>query len=158
MQTFWISKYALIDGIISIEGSPSDAFPDLIQTKTDACYPSLVLGKEIHNTFEEAVQHAEKRKENRIKILENEIAQLEAMKFNNPTLTPEKCKSLIDEITVEMQQNHKTYAEKRDLCRKQIKNIQCSCSHPSTTYCPDPSGNNDSSYVCDFCGLEKRRF
>ena len=158
MQTFWISKYALIDGIISIEGYPSDAFPDLIQTKTDACYPSLVLGKEIHNTFEEAVQHAEKRKENRIKILENEIAQLEALKFNNPTMKPEDCKQLIQEITEQMRHNYATFAKNRDAHRKQIKNIQCSCSHPSTTYCPDASGNNDSSYVCDFCGFEKRRF
>lgn len=50
------------------------------------------------------------------------------------------------------------YQNKRSRINREIKSIQNSCDHDSITYHPDPSGNNDSSYVCDECGLEKKRF
>jgi hypothetical protein len=28
------------------------------------------------------------------------------------------------------------------------------CTHPTWTYYPDPSGNNDSSYTCNDCGKD----
>ena len=31
------------------------------------------------------------------------------------------------------------------------------CKHEKRTFHPDPSGNNDSCYSCDACGLETRR-
>jgi hypothetical protein len=34
------------------------------------------------------------------------------------------------------------------------QHIQCACTHPSTTYHPDASGNNDSHTECDICGVE----
>lgn len=42
--------------------------------------------------------------------------------------------------------------------RKRISHLRSLCKHEQTTYHPDPSGNNDSCYTCDSCGLEKRRF
>ena len=44
--------------------------------------------------------------------------------------------------------------------QRQIQNIRATCEHPaeSLSYNPDPSGNNDTSYTCGVCGLEKRRF
>lgn len=34
------------------------------------------------------------------------------------------------------------------------KDVQKFCTHPSTTYHPDASGNNDSMTTCDICGVE----
>lgn len=42
--------------------------------------------------------------------------------------------------------------------RAKINEIRKTCPHINTTYHPDPSGNNDSCYTCDECGLEKKRF
>jgi len=43
---------------------------------------------------------------------------------------------------------------------EEIATIRKSCGHPAETleYNPDPSGNNDTSYTCGVCGLEKRWF
>lgn len=43
---------------------------------------------------------------------------------------------------------------------EEISKIRRACSHPaeSLSYNPDPSGNNDTSYTCKVCGLEKKRF
>ena len=40
---------------------------------------------------------------------------------------------------------------------RELVNIRGECKHVKRTYHPDPSGNNDSSYTCDACGLETRR-
>ena len=37
----------------------------------------------------------------------------------------------------------------------EIERIQSLCDH-QFTYVPDPSGNNDSTYICVGCNLEKR--
>ena len=42
--------------------------------------------------------------------------------------------------------------------RRDISHLRSLCKHEQTTYHPDPSGNNDSCYTCNFCGLEKRRY
>ncbi len=39
-----------------------------------------------------------------------------------------------------------------------IAAVRRSCKHTKTTYHPDASGNNDSWYTCDVCGLEKKYF
>lgn len=31
--------------------------------------------------------------------------------------------------------------------------IRAVCQHPSSTYYPDPSGNNADGYSCDICGV-----
>lgn len=38
--------------------------------------------------------------------------------------------------------------------RKLIQSTKEECRHESTSYHPDPSGNNDSYYKCDICGAE----
>lgn len=37
-----------------------------------------------------------------------------------------------------------------------ISKIRSLCLHSDVQYFPDPSGNNDSYYVCSECGLEKK--
>ena len=46
------------------------------------------------------------------------------------------------------------YREQRRVIAERRWAIQASCPHASTTYYPDPSGNNDSSTVCNVCGAE----
>jgi len=40
----------------------------------------------------------------------------------------------------------------------QIGQIRKECTHTSTKYVPDQSGNNDSYSYCESCGLEAKRF
>lgn len=41
----------------------------------------------------------------------------------------------------------------------EIRELRMRCSHVgSIEYCPDPSGNNDSSYDCTACGSSWRRW
>jgi hypothetical protein len=37
---------------------------------------------------------------------------------------------------------------------KQIREIQGQCPHTETTYYRDPSGGNDSTTLCDWCGKD----
>jgi hypothetical protein len=37
---------------------------------------------------------------------------------------------------------------------KQIREVQGQCPHIETTYYGDPSGGNDSTTLCDWCGKE----
>lgn len=50
------------------------------------------------------------------------------------------------------------YTMNKRVINSRIADIQKKCPHPKTTYYPDASGNNDSCYVCNVCGLEKKRF
>lgn len=73
-------------------------------------------------------------------------------------LTPDMIRQLIEvnELTIEKIEQEKK--ESIALVRKDTRYIRSLCKHEKTTYHPDPSGNNDSCYTCDICGLEKRRF
>jgi len=44
------------------------------------------------------------------------------------------------------------YKEKREALKATLREAQKKCTHPHTTYHPDPSGNNDSYTECDICG------
>ncbi len=46
------------------------------------------------------------------------------------------------------------YEEAENKCALDVAEVRKSCTHPTTTYFPDPSGNNDSYTQCDVCGLE----
>lgn len=46
------------------------------------------------------------------------------------------------------------YEEAENKCVLDVAEIRKSCTHPTTTYFPDPSGNNDSYTQCDVCGVE----
>jgi hypothetical protein len=46
------------------------------------------------------------------------------------------------------------YKRKSEEINVEIKYIQGNCPHIEKTYYGDPSGNNDDSTVCDWCGKE----
>lgn len=48
------------------------------------------------------------------------------------------------------------YKEVVEQCRKDRLIVQKECSH-EWRYYPDPSGNNDSEYICDICEKSQRR-
>jgi len=49
------------------------------------------------------------------------------------------------------------YADSAKAVSKEIRQIQKDCPHLVTTYEPDPSGNNDSSYTCVTCQYTSKR-
>lgn len=51
----------------------------------------------------------------------------------------------------------KEYKENLANAVTELRTIRQLCQHYETHYCLDPSGNNDSSYICDLCGKESRR-
>lgn len=72
-------------------------------------------------------------------------------------MSPEEIKELIDKLGQDLvSAQHKFNEYKLDI-RYKIKQLQEKCKHPKRKYYPDPSGNNDSCYCCEFCGLEKKR-
>ena len=46
------------------------------------------------------------------------------------------------------------YKKKIDEINVEIRYIQGNCPHIEKTFYGDPSGNNDNSTVCDWCGKE----
>ena len=45
----------------------------------------------------------------------------------------------------------------REQVCSELRELRKRCPHTKTTYHPDPSGNNDSGYSCDLCGMYSRR-
>jgi hypothetical protein len=62
-----------------------------------------------------------------------------------------------ERLIEEAEETHKAVMKRLNA---EISKIRKECTHPAETlqYNPDPSGNNDTSYTCGVCGLEKRRF
>jgi len=54
------------------------------------------------------------------------------------------------DVAKEEARHVKALKELRERCAKATKD----CDHPIKTFHPDPSGNNDSYYECDICGVE----
>ncbi len=70
-------------------------------------------------------------------------------------MTDEQIKEAIKYEYVAIQQWQILCKEKVDVHKENIKELQKQCSHIREHYYPDPSGNNDSCYVCDVCGKER---
>ena len=79
VQIYWISKFALTDGITQTEGVVSKEFSDLITTPH--FHQAFVLGKEIHLTQNEAIERANQMKITKIKTLQDAIDKLKAIEF-----------------------------------------------------------------------------
>ena len=60
----------------------------------------------------------------------------------------------LSNITKKMVELQMEFGGAMQLLRERIALLQSECDHPSVTYQPDPSGNNDSSMECDVCGKE----
>lgn len=72
-------------------------------------------------------------------------------------LTSEEIAEQISKIEITMLSAEAHYLQVKHTCRQEIANLRKQCTHPKTTYHPDPSGNNDSCYRCDTCGKEAKR-
>lgn len=77
MRTYWLSKYALIHGVRSIEGRPSERYAGYIV----AGRFFEKLGHKIHETEGGARQAAEVMRILKIASLKKQIAKLESMSF-----------------------------------------------------------------------------
>lgn len=51
----------------------------------------------------------------------------------------------------------KDHRKKMDHHKDELTKLRKICQHEELTFHPDPSGNNDSCYICDWCGKEARR-
>ena len=67
----------------------------------------------------------------------------------------------VDDLTVklarlkqEKDNAKKAFEEKLIEIDKKTKELQKTCLHESTNYCPDASGNNDSHTYCNLCDKE----
>ena len=72
-------------------------------------------------------------------------------------LTKEEIISLINVNEAKFNQAEVAYNLKRQDYFRALKNIRENCPHEDVEYYPDPSGNNDSSYMCKTCGLDCSR-
>lgn len=79
-RTYWLSKYALSDGIKELTGEES-VFNGSSWVDVDGWRGSFKLGRDIHDTREEALDVAEAARIKKIASLRKQIAKLEALKF-----------------------------------------------------------------------------
>ena len=70
----------------------------------------------------------------------------------------EKIKYISHLVSLEIERQDQVKRENIEKLREIQRHIRTVCDHSETTFYPDASGNNDSCYVCDICGLEKKRF
>lgn len=67
-------------------------------------------------------------------------------------------KEQIHDINLKLDEQYAEYLIEMKRLKSQISILRSLCNHKKTTYHPDQSGNNDTCYTCDECGLEKKRF
>lgn len=79
MKTYYLSKYALSDGIKAVESD--DTGSDYIRPHGYVSFYSYKLGRDIHETEAAAKAEAEKMRVKKIASLKKQIAKLEQMKF-----------------------------------------------------------------------------
>ncbi len=72
------------------------------------------------------------------------------------SILPEHIEASLNELYYELENLEDQYKKDRKKINGKISQLQSSCSHAKTKYCPDPSGNNDSCYVCQICGKEAK--
>lgn len=70
----------------------------------------------------------------------------------------EKIKYISHLISLEIERQDKVKRDNIEKLREIQIHLRTICDHSERSFYPDPSGNNDSYYVCDICGLEKKRF
>lgn len=82
----WVTKYALTDGVFAVDAEIESELPrtafvrgDRARGICDTCYH----GKEWHLTRSCAIEQAERIRVKKIASLQKQIAQLEALKFDD---------------------------------------------------------------------------
>jgi len=78
MSTYYLSKYALSDGIQALEGEANE---NGVKLAGMVSWYRFTLGKEVHETREAAVKAAEAMRIKKIVALRKQIERLEAMSF-----------------------------------------------------------------------------
>ncbi len=58
------------------------------------------------------------------------------------------------QLDQERRRNEIEYTKTKEAWLIKLKALEARCPHPDTTFCGDPSGGNDSYYVCTYCGKE----
>jgi hypothetical protein len=76
MTTFYVTKYALMFGIQVVDADPTEGG----SLRVDANFYHSE-GKDFHRTFEAAIHHVEKMRNEEIASLRKQIAKLEKLKF-----------------------------------------------------------------------------
>ncbi len=84
----------------------------------------------------------------------------EARKARFDSIPPSRIKYTVRHFEKLKDEAEKTHVATIRRLNEEIAKIRSGCEHPAETlqYNPDPSGNNDTSYTCGVCGLERRRF
>jgi hypothetical protein len=81
---FWISKYALTQGLFAIDtDEPSAEFPNLLSVKQENTYADCYHGegREWHRTYGEAAKKANQMVQAKIKSLKKQLKKYENMVF-----------------------------------------------------------------------------
>lgn len=80
---FFLSKYALTDGIKEAEGKVvKENTGDTVYAKLDGYYSLFAFGKEAHETREAAVEAAEFLRARKLASLRRQIAKIEELDFS----------------------------------------------------------------------------
>lgn len=83
---------------------------------------------------------------------------LDSLEESAKALTSLEIKEFMNELDIMLGNLRKKYEDNVAIAESFRKLLRKLCKHEKTTYYPDASGNNDSCFTCDYCGLEKKRF
>jgi hypothetical protein len=84
MKRFWISKYALTQGIFGVDtDEPSSQLPNLLSVKQENTYPACYHGegREWHREYGDAQKKANLMVQAKIKSLKKQLKKYEDMVF-----------------------------------------------------------------------------
>ena len=79
MKTYWISKYALSDGIEEVQTDDEPSEHGYLSVR--ARFTSFKLGKDIHESLSQAITEAYNKRLRKIASLRKSIAKLEKLSF-----------------------------------------------------------------------------
>jgi hypothetical protein len=77
----WVSKYALTTGITKHEWDGRVSGNGIVTPDLDNRLWTLFLGTDVHETEQEAIEHAEKMRLRKIESIKKQLAKLEKLTF-----------------------------------------------------------------------------
>lgn len=83
-MTAFITKYALTQGILKVEGEVSDKVPTMLfynENLTGNSFACYAHGSDWHRTFEEAVVQAERMRTKKLGSLAKEVERIQGKTF-----------------------------------------------------------------------------
>ena len=83
-KEYYITKYALTQGIIKVNAEANEQYPEMISIHNSGSLMQHFHGNDWHETYEEALDRAEEMKTQKLLSLTKQIERIKKIKFSRP--------------------------------------------------------------------------